>query len=85
MNIKIIEFEMNTCVKENEIFVVLYDETFIPEQVVKRLIHSSAMVKRLIHSSAMELYDYQIPSYYSCVFMTKETYNNVFKSLKGRV
>ena len=75
MNIEIIEFEMNTCKKETETFVVLYDKTFIPEQVVKRL----------IHSSAMELYDYQIPSYVSCVFMTKETYNNVFKSLKGKV
>lgn len=75
MNVELIEFEMNTCIKENEIFVVLYDETFI----------SKEEVNALIYSSAISLYDYQLPTYFSCVFMTKETYNNVFKSLKGRV
>ena len=73
MNIKLIEFEMNTCIKENEIFVVLYDETFIPEE----------KVKFLIDESAISLYDYDLPAFLSCVFMTKETYKNVFKSLKG--
>lgn len=75
MNIKLIEFEMNTCIKENEIFVVLYDETFIPEE----------KVKFLINESATSLYDYDLPAFFSCVFMTKETYKNVFKSLKGRL
>ena len=75
MNIKLIEFETNTCIKENEIFVVLYDETFISEEEVNAL----------IYSSAISLYDYQLPTYLSCVFMTKETYDNVFKSLKGRM
>ena len=75
MNIKLIEFETNTCIKENEIFVVLYDETFVSEEEVNAL----------IYSSAISLYDYQLPTYLSCVFMTKETYNNVFKSLKGRM
>jgi len=75
MNIKLIEFEMNTCIKENEIFVVLYDETFISEEEVNTL----------IYSSAISLYDYQLPTYLSCVFMTRETYKNVFKSLKGRM
>lgn len=75
MNIKLIEFETNTCIKEKEIFVVLYDETFISEEEVNAL----------IYSSAISLYDYQLPTYLSCVFMTKETYDNVFKSLKGRV
>ena len=75
MNIKLIEFETNTCIKENEIFVVLYDETFVSEEEVNAL----------IYSSAISLYDYQLPTYLSCVFMTKETYDNVFKSLKGRM
>jgi hypothetical protein len=75
MNIKLIEFEMNTCVKENEIFVVLYDETFVSEDYVRSL----------IFKALIDLYEYQLPSYRSCVFMTKETYNNVFKSLKGKV
>lgn len=75
MNIQIVEFEMNTCIKENEIFVVLYDKTFISE----------SEVNNLIHASVMSLYDYQLPVYRSCVFMTKDTYDNVFKSLKGRV
>ena len=66
---------MNTCIKENEIFVVLYDETFIPEE----------KVKFLINESATSLYDYDLPAFLSCVFMTKETYKNVFKSLKGRL
>lgn len=75
MNIKLIEFEMNTRKKENEIFVVLYDKTFIPEE----------KIKFLINESAIRLYDYDLPTYLSCVFMAKETYNNVFKSLKGRM
>ena len=75
MNIEMIEFEMNTRIKENEIFVVLYDKTFIPEE----------KVKFLINRSATELYDYVLPAFLSCVFMTKTTYENVFKSLKGRV
>lgn len=75
MNIQIVEFEMNTCIKENEIFVVLYDKTFIPEE----------KVKSLINKSASRLFDYDLPAFLSCVFMTKSTYENVFKSLKGRV
>lgn len=75
MNVELIEFEMNTCIKESETFVVLYDKTFIPEE----------KVKSLINESAISLYDYDLPVFLSCVFMTKETYNNVFKSLKGRV
>lgn len=75
MNIKLIEFEMNTCVKDNEIFVVLYDETFVSEDYIRSL----------IYRASIDLYDYRLPSYRSCVFMTKETYDNVFKSLKGRV
>lgn len=75
MNIEIIEFEMNTCIKENEVFVVLYDKTFITEKEINTL----------IYSSEISLYDYQLPVFLSCVFMTKETYNNVFKSLKGKV
>lgn len=75
MNIEIIEFEMNTCIKENEVFVVLYDKTFITEKEINTF----------IYSSAISLYDYQLPVFLSCVFMTKETYNNVFKSLKGKV
>ena len=31
MNVELIEFEMNTRIKENEIFVVLYDKTFVSE------------------------------------------------------
>lgn len=75
MNIEIIEFEMNTCIKENEVFVVLYDKTNITEKEINTL----------IYSSAISLYDYQLPVFLSCVFMTKETYDNVFKSLKGKV
>lgn len=75
MNIEMIEFEMNTRIKENEIFVVLYDKTFISEE----------KVKFLINRSATELYDYVLPAFLSCVFMRKTTYENVFKSLKGRV
>ena len=75
MNIELIEFEMNTRIKESETFVVLYDKTFIPEE----------KVKFLINESAIRLYDYDLPAFFSCVFMTKTTYENVFKSLKGRV
>lgn len=75
MNIKIIEFEMNTRIKENEIFIVLYDKTFVSED----------KVRGFIYDSATDLYEYQLPTYSCCVFMTVETYNNVFKSLKGRI
>jgi len=75
MNVELIEFEMNTCIKESETFVVLYDKTFIPEE----------KVKSLINESAISLYDYDLPAFLSCVFMTKATYKNVFKSLKGRI
>ena len=33
MNVELIEFEMNTRIKENEIFVVLYDKTFVSEVI----------------------------------------------------
>ena len=75
MNVELIEFEMNTCIKESETFVVLYDKTFVSEDEVRGF----------IYDSATDLYEYQLPTYSCCVFMTKETYNNVFKSLKGRV
>lgn len=75
MNIEMIEFEMNTCINEKETFVVLYDKTFIPEE----------KVKSLINKSATRLFDYDLPAFLSCVFMTKTTYEHVFKSLKGRV
>ena len=75
MNVELIEFEMNTYIKENETFVVLYNKTFMPEE----------KVKSLIDKSATRLYYYDLPAFLSCVFMTKTTYENVFKSLKGRV
>lgn len=75
MNIEMIEFEMNTCINEKETFVVLYDKTFIPEE----------KVKSLINKSATRLFDYDLPAFLSCVFMTKSTYENVFKSLKGKI
>lgn len=75
MNIELIEFEMNTRKKENEIFIVLYDKTFVSEDEVRGF----------IYDSATDLYEYLLPTYFCCVFMTRETYKNVFKSLEGRV
>lgn len=75
MNIEMIEIEMNTCINEKETFVVLYDKTFISEE----------KVKFIINNSTSRLFYYDLPVSLCCVFMTKSTYENVFKSLKGRV
>lgn len=75
MNILITEFTINTIKYAEDSFVVLYDSTQITEKEINNL----------IQRFADELYYYDLPSYPNCVFMTVETYNNVFKSLKGKV
>lgn len=75
MNILITEFAINTIRYAEDSFVVLYDSTQITEEEVNNL----------IQRFADELYYYDLPSHPNCVFMTVETYNNVFKSLKGKV
>ena len=75
MNILITEFTINTIKYAEDSFVVLYDSTEITEKEINNL----------IQRFADELYYYDLPSHPNCVFMTVETYNNVFKSLKGRI
>lgn len=75
MNILITEFTINTIKYAEDSFVVLYDSTQITEKEINNL----------IQRFADELYYYDLPSHPNCVFMTVETYNNVFKSLKGRI
>lgn len=75
MNILITEFTINTIKYAEDNFVVLYDSTQITEE----------KINNLIQTYADELYYYNLPSHPNCVFMTVETYNNVFKSLKGRI
>ena len=75
MNILITEFTINTIKYAEDNFVVLYDSTQITEE----------KINNLIQTYADELYYYDLPSHPNCVLMTVETYNNVFKSLKGKV
>lgn len=75
MNISLTEFTINTVKYAEDNFVVLYDSTEITEKEINNL----------IQRFADELYYYSFPSLPNCVFMTVETYNNVFKSLKGRI
>lgn len=75
MNILITEFTINMIKYAEDNFIVLYDSTQITEEEVNNL----------IQRFADELYYYDLPSHPKCVFMTVETYNNVFKSLKGKV
>ena len=75
MNILITEFTINTIKYAEDNFVVLYDSTQITEKEINNL----------IQTYADELYYYDLPSNPNCVIMTVETYNNVFKTLKGKV